>query len=101
MLYVHDCKKCKYIGTVNDLDFYYHELPAEGGFEARTYYIARYSPEDGDYAAVSDFRNKLYNELKATIGYMGKSEEAQELDLRRRTAIELLGWAIANSMERI
>ena len=91
--YIHDCVHCVYIGRVNNMDAYYCTN------ETSTSYILRMSDDVEDYTSKSDYHNKVYTENRLSTAYAdSRIKEDIELDLRRRTLIELLAFTIASSM---
>lgn len=92
--WTHDCKKCNYIGTIGDVDFYFHNVPNTSSFDV----VLRTGEEVHDYAA------KRTTMLEIEEYFSHNSISVSSLSHNQKVvdwALANLSCAFMNTMRRI
>lgn len=90
--YVHDCSNCEFLGRMNKADLY------RCGHSAGHTYVVRTSSEGPDYSSLTDYHDRLYNELKATWA-VDTWEPRHDVLCAKEVLLKLLSLSVAQLIE--
>jgi hypothetical protein len=95
-LYAHDCKRCEFLGRINDMDAYRCENYEGAGHS----YILRFSSEGADYASTRDFSDVIWNDVRGNFSYHVNLSKLDKIFISRMVLLKLHSLFIASSMDR-